>query len=234
MGNKKGGRGRGGRRHFVTSAEDLEKRNENQAAIHKARAQRRQESDDENEDSEEIEENEESRSMQMEALRSEVVQIEKKVKSKGPTVFATANPNAEDRNKFKKAKDLHDSEAPELTRREKEELEKQRAADHYRKLHAEGKTDEYKADMERLAAARKRREELAAKQKSDTEQAEKIKHDAAQATQHSDDSDDEKLDSRTVKAMKPAQLKEALKKRGLSTQGQKKELTDRLLAAIKK
>ena len=43
MGQKKGGRGRGsGRRHFVTSEEDLKKRNENQERYKATRAARRQ------------------------------------------------------------------------------------------------------------------------------------------------------------------------------------------------
>jgi len=55
---------------------------------------------------------------------------------------------------------------------------------------------------------------------------------AAERDDDDDDDDDPKLDARTVKAMKPAQLKDALKKKGLSTQGQKKDLVDRLLNAI--
>lgn len=39
----------------------------------------------------------------------------------------------------------------------------------------------------------------------------------------------EKLDPREIKKMNGKQLKDALKERGLSTQGQKKELTDRLI-----
>jgi hypothetical protein len=46
-----------------------------------------------------------------------------------------------------------------LTRREREEIEKQRSAAAYQKKHAEGKTDEFKVDMERLKEAKKRREE---------------------------------------------------------------------------
>ena len=40
-----------------------------------------------------------------------------------------------------------------------------------------------------------------------------------------------KLESRKVKAMKPTQLKEELKLRGLSTQGNAKELQKRLIDA---
>lgn len=39
---------------------------------------------------------------------------------------------------------------PELSRREREELEKQRAKAHYQKLHAEGKTEQARADLARF------------------------------------------------------------------------------------
>jgi len=92
--------------------------------------------------------------------------------------------------------------------------------------------------MERLQEARKRREELAAAPKEEVAKKNDVveevakKNDVVQADDDDDDDDDPKLDARTVKAMKPAQLKDALKKKGLSTQGQKKDLVDRLLNAI--
>ena len=142
---------------------------------------------------------------------------------KGQTVMETANPNVGGK-KNMKVKDL--GEPVELTRREREEIEKKRKEDAYRKKHAEGQTDEYKADMARLEEARKRRLQAQEKQLEETKVSTRVESD-------DDDSDDEKLDTRTVKAMKPAQLKDALKARGLSTQGQKKDLIDRLLATIK-
>lgn len=50
-----------------------------------------------------------------------------------------------------------------MSRREREALEKQQAAERYRKLHAEGKTDEAKADMARLQLIREKREADAAR-----------------------------------------------------------------------
>ncbi len=41
------------------------------------------------------------------------------------------------------------AEKPQLSRREREELERQRAKAHYQKLHAEGKTEEARADLAR-------------------------------------------------------------------------------------
>lgn len=44
-----------------------------------------------------------------------------------------------------------------------EEVEKQKAALHYQKLHAEGKTEEARADLARLAIIKQQREEAAKK-----------------------------------------------------------------------
>lgn len=49
-----------------------------------------------------------------------------------------------------------------LSRKQKEEIEKERKKKAYEKLHKEGKTDEAKKDLERLAEIRKRRAESAA------------------------------------------------------------------------
>ncbi|XP_038639294.1 28 kDa heat- and acid-stable phosphoprotein-like isoform X1 [Scyliorhinus canicula] len=51
----------------------------------------------------------------------------------------------------------------ELSRREREELEKQQARERYMKLHLEGKTEQARADLARLAIIRKQREDAAKK-----------------------------------------------------------------------
>lgn len=56
---------------------------------------------------------------------------------------------------------------PQLSRREREEIEKQRATAHYRKMHAEGKTEEARADLARLAIIRQQREEAAKKKEEE-------------------------------------------------------------------
>ncbi|XP_075036027.1 28 kDa heat- and acid-stable phosphoprotein [Mixophyes fleayi] len=57
-----------------------------------------------------------------------------------------------------------DLEGPkELSRREREEIEKQKAKERYMKMHLAGKTDQAKADLARLAIIRKQREEAAKK-----------------------------------------------------------------------
>lgn len=52
---------------------------------------------------------------------------------------------------------------PELSRKEREELEKQQSAARYQKMHAEGKTEEARADLARLAIIKQNRAEAAAK-----------------------------------------------------------------------
>lgn len=56
---------------------------------------------------------------------------------------------------------------PELSRREREELEKQRAQAHYQKMHAEGKTEQARADLARLAIIKQHRAEAAARREAD-------------------------------------------------------------------
>lgn len=55
------------------------------------------------------------------------------------------------------------SSKQELSRREREELEKQRNQAHYQKLHAEGKTEQARADLARLAIIKQHRAEAAAR-----------------------------------------------------------------------
>ncbi|XP_062859863.1 pdgfa associated protein 1a [Trichomycterus rosablanca] len=72
------------------------------------------------------------------------------------------NPNRVSQ-KSKKAAEV-DVDAPkELTRREREEIEKQKAKERYMKLHLEGKTDQARADLARLAIIKKQREDAARK-----------------------------------------------------------------------
>lgn len=71
-------------------------------------------------------------------------------------------------NKTKKVSQVtHESAKPQLSRREREELEKQRAEARYRKLHEAGKTEEARADLARLAIIRKQREEAAKKREEE-------------------------------------------------------------------
>merc|ERR1711862_37971 len=129
-----------------------------------------------------------------------------------------------------------------MSRREREEAEKAAAAAAYRKKHEAGLTEEYKRDMEKLAEVRKRREEAEARNKAekeaaDTLEAERRKQaEAAGAFGGDDEKKSKKKSSSKSKdsipkldKMKPAQLKEQLKLRGLDIQGNAKQLTQRLL-----
>lgn len=58
---------------------------------------------------------------------------------------------------------LATSSKPELSRKEREELERQAAQARYQKLHAEGRTEEARADLARLAIIKAQREEAAKK-----------------------------------------------------------------------
>ncbi|XP_051928365.1 pdgfa associated protein 1a [Hippocampus zosterae] len=69
-----------------------------------------------------------------------------------------------------------DVEAPrELSRREREEIEKQKSKERYMKLHLEGKTDQARADLARLAIIKKQREDAAKKRDELRKDAEEAK-----------------------------------------------------------
>ncbi|KAL3683914.1 hypothetical protein R1sor_001936 [Riccia sorocarpa] len=114
------------------------------------------------------EEEEEEESEEEEEESSE----DENAKKKGTAgVIEIENPNLV-KVKNIKAKDVDLDRPAELSRREREELEKQRAHERYLKLQEQGKTEQAKKDLERLAlirqqrleAAKKREEEKAAKE----------------------------------------------------------------------
>lgn len=72
------------------------------------------------------------------------------------------NPNRMKGRAIKKVTELEGGKT-ELTRREREEIEKQQAKANYQKMHMAGKTDEARADLARLAIIRKQREEATKK-----------------------------------------------------------------------
>ncbi|KAM9346084.1 pdgfa associated protein 1b isoform 1-T1 [Symphorus nematophorus] len=69
--------------------------------------------------------------------------------------------------KSKKVTQIELDEPRQLSRREREEIEKQKAKDRYMKMHLAGKTDQAKADLARLAIIRKQREEAARKKEEE-------------------------------------------------------------------
>lgn len=58
-------------------------------------------------------------------------------------------------------------EDAQLSRREREAIEKERARQEYQRLHAAGKTEEARADLARLAVIRKQREDAAKKREEE-------------------------------------------------------------------
>jgi hypothetical protein len=76
-------------------------------------------------------------------------------KSRSQTQKVVAEPAAESQPKkpAAKVKDIS-----QLSRREREAVQAQQARERYQKLHAEGKTDEAKSDLARLAVIREQRE----------------------------------------------------------------------------
>lgn len=91
-------------------------------------------------------------------------------------IIEIENPNIE-KPKNVKAKDVDMGKTTELSRREREEIEKQKAHERYMRLQEQGKTEQARKDLERLAlirqqraeAAKKREEEKAAREQKKTE-----------------------------------------------------------------
>ncbi|KAL0983972.1 hypothetical protein UPYG_G00135390 [Umbra pygmaea] len=102
-------------------------------------------------------EKEEEKSSGSDDSSSEEEDINKK-KSGVEGLIEIENPNRISQ-KSKKVTDLDINAPKELSRREREEIEKQKAKERYMKLHLEGKTDQARADLARLAIIKKQRED---------------------------------------------------------------------------
>ncbi|XP_076184101.1 uncharacterized protein LOC143155356 [Ptiloglossa arizonensis] len=107
-------------------------------------------------------------------------------KAKGvENLIQVENPNRVQK-KTKKLSELNkslDFGKPELSRKEREQLEKQRAYANYQKLHAAGKTDEARADLARLAIIKQQREEAAKKREVEKKQKELAQQKKTELTQ---------------------------------------------------
>eukprot|EP00522_Entomoneis_paludosa_P008236 CAMPEP_0172455432 /NCGR_PEP_ID=MMETSP1065-20121228/12064_1 /TAXON_ID=265537 /ORGANISM="Amphiprora paludosa, Strain CCMP125" /LENGTH=197 /DNA_ID=CAMNT_0013207893 /DNA_START=54 /DNA_END=647 /DNA_ORIENTATION=- len=100
---------------------------------------------------------------------------------------------------------------------------------------------DHKRNMSKLAEVRKRREEAEKRRKAEEQAAIELEEErkklAAMTTADEEDSGKKKkgkstipkLDKISIKKMKPTQMKEALKERGLEIQGNAKQLQQRLL-----
>jgi predicted RNA-binding protein with RPS1 domain len=98
-----------------------------------------------------------------------VIPFQKVRKPKGVDGLIEINNPNRNQKATKKVTDLDASSEATLSRREREEIEKQQAQQRYQKLHAEGKTEQAQRDLARLAIIRKQREE-AAKKKEEARQ----------------------------------------------------------------
>ncbi|KAG6393730.1 hypothetical protein SASPL_144297 [Salvia splendens] len=81
-------------------------------------------------------------------------------------VIQIENPNMV-KPKNMKARDADLEKTTELSRREREEIEKQKAHERYMKLQEQGKTDQAKKDLERLALIRQQRADAAKKREEE-------------------------------------------------------------------
>ncbi|XP_021900053.1 28 kDa heat- and acid-stable phosphoprotein [Carica papaya] len=115
--------------------------------------------------------------LEEEESEEEVEVDEESEKQKGTQgIIEIDNPNLA-KPKNLKAKDADVGRTTELSRREREEIEKQKAHERYMRLQEQGKTEQARKDLERLAlirqqraeAARKREEEKAAKEQKKAE-----------------------------------------------------------------
>ncbi|KAL1494440.1 hypothetical protein ABEB36_010039 [Hypothenemus hampei] len=154
-----------GRNRRFTNPEELEEEKRKEEQKKKWRQQHGDPSSSEEDSENEKKGSEESGS------EEETSDDEPTEKAKGVSnLIEIENPNRVQQ-KLKKVTKLDTAELadkPQLSRREREEIEKQRARAHYQKLHAEGKTEQARADLARLAIIKQQREE--AKKKREEEQ----------------------------------------------------------------
>ncbi|KAK0083316.1 hypothetical protein PV325_008998 [Microctonus aethiopoides] len=108
-------------------------------------------------------------------------------KAKGvENLIEVENPNRVQKKTKKLSKlneTLDQTSKPELSRKEREQLEKQRAQAFYQKLHAAGKTDEARADLARLAIIKQQREEAAKRREDEKKQKEMAAQKKTELTQ---------------------------------------------------
>ncbi|XXG77515.1 hypothetical protein AAC387_Pa08g1655 [Persea americana] len=146
-----------GRRHFSTPEEMRAGTSSRPRTFKQEKVEEEEEEETEEESDEEIEE-----------------ETEKRKGTQG--VIEIENPNLV-KQKNVKARDIDLEKTTELSRREREEIEKQKAHERYMRLQEQGKTEQARKDLERLSlirqqradAAKKREEEKAAKEQKKAE-----------------------------------------------------------------
>ncbi|KAH0947289.1 hypothetical protein HN011_001874 [Eciton burchellii] len=178
---------KGRNRHF-TNPEELEEQRRQELEKQQWRKNKEQDDSSEEEDSDEPKTSKASMSKDLSSTdsESESESETEKGKAKGvENLIQVENPNRVQK-KTKKLSQLNQSlnnAKPELSRREREQLEKQRAYANYQKLHAAGKTDEARADLARLAIIKQQREEAAKRREEEKKQKEIAQRKKAELTQ---------------------------------------------------
>ncbi|XP_078431531.1 28 kDa heat/acid-stable phosphoprotein-like protein isoform X2 [Wolffia australiana] len=115
---------------------------------------------------EEVEEEEETQKDSGEESGEDSDEDESAKKKGAQGVIQIENPNLV-KPKTLKAKDADLEKTTELSRREREELEKQRAHERYMRLQEQGKTEQARKDLDRLQLIRQQRAEAAKKREEE-------------------------------------------------------------------
>ncbi|XP_076444693.1 uncharacterized protein LOC143282798 [Babylonia areolata] len=189
-GGGRGKRSHKGQRRQFTQPEDLKAAAEKEERERQWRRQRGIDSDEEEKGEENKEKTEEGASApasttadKSSSEEEEESSDEDNPRAKGVEhLIAIENPNRAGGKRNKKVSELGDAPTTtNLSRREREELEKQEARRRYQQMHVAGKTEEAQADLARLAIIRKQREE-AARKKEEERKAREASKDAAAKT----------------------------------------------------
>uniref|UniRef100_A0A1B6D866 Casein kinase substrate phosphoprotein PP28 domain-containing protein n=1 Tax=Clastoptera arizonana TaxID=38151 RepID=A0A1B6D866_9HEMI len=173
-----------GKGRRFTNPEELEEQRKREEKERQWRAERGEETSSEEEDEGDKKKDKSGSSSSSE---SDSESSEDDAKAKGvQSLIQIENPNRVQK-KVKKLSTLnetvHQGGKPELSRREREELEKQRATLHYQKLHAEGKTEEARADLARLAIIKQQRAEAAKRREEEKKAKDEAKQNKTAQTQ---------------------------------------------------
>lgn len=146
-----------GRNRNFTSPEQLEEERKNEE---KKKWRKTQENSSSDEDDEEQEGSERGSD-------NESSESEEEAKGGASSVIDIKNPNRVQKKAFQKIEEVDEEEKPQLSRKEREQIEKQKAHAAYMKRHAEGKTAQAKADLARLAIIKQHRAEAAARREAE-------------------------------------------------------------------
>mmetsp|Transcript_2507 Transcript_2507/g.3662 ORF Transcript_2507/g.3662 Transcript_2507/m.3662 type:complete len:218 (+) Transcript_2507:29-682(+) len=212
MARGKGPKRGGGRRFAAESAEEIEQRNARLAEFDEQRAKHRAEAAEDGEGDDDSSEAMLVNSMTNNATLTDKFE-DKDRKVKGlEGLIEVDNPNTQPV-RMMKAKDLAKTSGPpdvtQMTRKQREEYEREQKAAAYRKRHEAGLTEEYRRDMAKLAEVKARREKQAEARKDQEEAEKKLEEErkkAAEAAGASGDGKKSKKKSSSSKKSGPPKL----------------------------